>query len=495
MWPILVGLETEYGLSVEGRGAAEQVDDAMALVRSYPYGRHSGWDYRFESPRADLRGFVQKALAFDPEDAKFDAGRKQGPDQDVRSDQVLLNGARLYNDHGHPEYSTPECWSLKELELQDAAGETAVLAAAESFARSIDANVVLYKNNSDGHGASYGTHENYLVPRSMGFARVSAAVLPVLVARQLLCGAGKVGSESGEHCDFQMSQRADFFTEVCSVDTLYRRPVFNTRDEPHADPDRWMRLHVICGDANRIGTAVRRKVALVKLALWLESVGRAPQWRLSDPVRSFRAVSRDLTGEGRIELEGGNWTTAASILGSYVEAADKFLDKGFPWVEEAVHEGVGSCETADLVRSDPETFARTVDWAAKGHMIGAYLDDAGSGWNDPAAKSYDLAYHDVDPVEGLFASMAEYGMVEPTVGQDVKQARLERCHENTRARARAVAVRSFSSALKGATWGRLTFETEAGVRSVALQPDGCYPESLESLHSLDEFLDALEDIR
>ncbi|MBS1715649.1 MAG: proteasome accessory factor PafA2 family protein [Armatimonadetes bacterium] len=495
MWPILVGLETEYGLAVEGRGAGDQVDDAMALVRSSPYGRRSVWDYRSESPRADLRGFVQQALAVDPEDAKFDVGRRPTMDEDVRSDVVLPNGARLYNDHGHPEYSTPECWSLLELERQDAAGESAVLDAAAGFSRDHGLAVTLYKNNTDGHGASYGTHENYLVPRYLGFARTSSAVLPVLIARQLLCGAGKVGSESGVHCDYQMSQRADFFTEVWSVDTLYRRPVFNTRDEPHADPERWMRLHVICGDANRIGTAVRRKVGLVKLALWLESVERAPVWRLSDPVGSFQAVSRDLTGEGRIALEGGNWTTAASVIASYVEAAERFLDPSFPGVEEALQEGRECCGTADLVRSAPEDFARTVDWAAKGRAIGAYLEESDSDWSDPVARSTDLAYHDVDPVDGLYAVMAGLGMVEPAVSQEIKASRLERCHESTRARARGKAVRSFSSSLKGASWGRLTFETEAGVRTAALAPDGCYPESLESVDSLDEFLDALEERR
>src|SRR5207253_1479823 len=165
--------------------------------------------------------------------AKFDTGRRHASDREVRSDRVLPNGARLYNDHGHPEYSTPECLSLSELAMHDKAGEIAVLRAAKAYQESSGLQAQIYKNNTDFHGASYGTHENYLVPRAVGYEKLFKAITPMLIARQILCGAGKVGSESGSPARYQLSQRADFFTEPSSVDTLYRRPVFNTRDEPH----------------------------------------------------------------------------------------------------------------------------------------------------------------------------------------------------------------------------------------------------------------------
>src|SRR5208282_2425209 len=168
---ILAGIETEYGFTVEGRGADDQIDDAIAFLRGYPGPSFIGWDYCYESPRADLRGFRLDHLAVDPEDAKRDAGRTYGAPHEVRSDRVLPNGARFYNDHGHPEYATPECWSLDELIRHDTAGEFVLLRAARSLADATGREVRVYKNNTDFHGSSYGTHESYLVPRAIGFDR------------------------------------------------------------------------------------------------------------------------------------------------------------------------------------------------------------------------------------------------------------------------------------------------------------------------------------
>lgn len=494
MWPILVGIETEYGFSVEGHGAEEQIDDAIALVRGSPDGRFVGWDYRFESPRTDLRGFQVSSLAFDPEDAKHDFGRAKLADQDVRSDRVLSNGARFYNDHGHPELATPECWSLDELALQDKAGEMVVKRAADSLTASAGRGVKVYKNNTDGHGSSYGTHESYLVPRSFGFERLYRAVLPVLIARQVVCGAGKVGSESGMSADFQMSQRADFMTEAFSVDTLYRRPVFNTRDEPHSDPDKWIRLHVICGDANRIISATARKFALVKLALWLEEIGQCPAWPIQQPAGSMSAVSRDLSCEGRINLEGGSWTTPTQILESYVNAAERHLDTKQQAVCEAMAYGHESLELLEDWRSGGERMCLQVDWAAKHRMLQSYVDSEDTDWSDPVLKSYDLAYHDLDEEESLFAALQESGWAEPAPDASEIEFRLAAPSEPTRALARSLAVRNFSEALVGVSWGCLTFELDGRRKTVALPPDRSYPAELESATSAAEFVGILENL-
>lgn len=260
MISFVTGLETEYGCSVEGRGANTQIDDAQALVRSLPGERRVTWDYRVESPRQDLRGFRADRLEVDPVDAAFDEGKHYGPSEEVRADQILDNGARFYNDHGHPEYATPECRSLDDLVAHDRAGEAIVLQAARAYAESTGRQTTIYKNNTDYHGASYGFHESYLVPRDWGFERLYAALTPLLVARVIVCGAGKAVAESGRPCDYQISQRADFFSERASVDTLYRRPIFNTRDEPHSNPADWVRLHVIAGDANMMPSCTWRKV-------------------------------------------------------------------------------------------------------------------------------------------------------------------------------------------------------------------------------------------
>jgi len=460
MTPILCGLETEYGLYIEGRGAENQVDDAMALVRSYPNERRVLWDYRFESPRADLRGFSVDRLQFDPEDAKFDSGQRyRGADAEVRSDIILPNGARFYNDHGHPEYATPECWSLDELVAHDVAGQMAVLRAARAHGQ----GAKVYKNNTDYHGASYGTHESYLVPRRVGHETIYRAVLPMLVVRPLLCGSGKVGAESGKPCDFQISQRADFFSEPLNVETLYRRPIFNTRDEPHADPRDWIRLHVIAGDANMIPGATRRKVGLIKIALRLAQVGEAPSWEMKDAVDTAKAISRDYRHE--ISLANRSWTTAFDLFESYFAAADRFLE------EPDLLGVVSECrELLELLKSGSDKVASQVDWAAKKGLLEQVIDSEGLNWRDSGMRAYDLEYHNVDPDEGLYWAMADAGMVPPmTIDED----RLDRLpNEPTRARARGLALRH--PELKRASWGTLTFESNGVERTVVLDPSRDY---------------------
>lgn len=492
MWPILVGIETEYGFSVEGHGAEDQVDDAVALVRGTPDGRFVGWDYRFESPRSDLRGFQVSSLSFDPEDAKHDRGKVRQADREIRSDRILANGARFYNDHGHPELSTPECWSLEELSLQDKAGEQVVMRAARVLEQQSDRAVTVYKNNTDGHGSSYGTHESYLVPRELGFDRLYKSVLPVLIARQVVCGSGKVGSESGMAADYQISQRADFFTESSSVDTLYRRPVFNTRDEPHAQDRDWIRLHVICGDANRIPRATARKAAFVKLALWLERLGLAPSWDIQRPAASMVAVSHDLTGQGRIELSGGNWTTPIQVLGSYVGAAERHLDSQFPGVCEALELCSEAIDLLEDWTQGGDKLSEQADWAAKHKMLQSFIDSENTDWSDPSLRSYDLAYHNVDSQESLYAALQDSGWLASDPEQAVLEDCLSRSRENTRALARSVAVEKFADQLTGVSWGTLSFKTADGSRTLELKPEKTYPDALLSVCSVEEFVSIVE---
>jgi hypothetical protein len=192
----LIGLETEYGLYVEGRGVADLLMDAMSVVRQCPFPAVRSWDYRLEDPRRDMRGFRVEQLQVDPHDARIE---QEHPvplsEREVRSDHVLGNGARLYNDHAHPEYATPECRRLLDLIAHDKAGERIVLACAQRLQRSIGCRVALYKNNTDHHGSSYGCHESYLLRRDIPFEQLTANMLPFLVTRMLYAGAGKVGVE------------------------------------------------------------------------------------------------------------------------------------------------------------------------------------------------------------------------------------------------------------------------------------------------------------
>lgn len=485
MQPILAGLETEYGLLVEGRSTGDQVEDAQALVRSYPGECLCVWDARWESPRADVRGFTVERLSIDPEDAAFDAGRKHGPIDEVRADRILGNGARFYNDHGHPEYATPECLSSVELALHDHAGESVVLAAARAYSGQTGRAVRVYKNNTDGHGASYGTHENYLVPRDVGFDRVFEALVPMLVARTVLCGAGKVGAEHGAPCDFQMSQRADFFTEPASVDTLYRRPVFNTRDEPHGDANRWMRVHVICGDANMMMGATERKAGLAKLALALAIEGAAPVLALRDPVKGFQSVSRG----GAIELADGSQVTPEAVVEMYCEAGDRVFGS------DGAQDRAAWRELLSDRTERPERFARHVDWAAKRAMLEEYREAEGVSWKDPWVAAFDLEYHNIDPEQSLFTGLQAMGRVPENPAHSVKEARVKSVCEGTRALARGLAVRRFPSEVVTGCWRTLTLRTAAGDQTVDLDPGRTYGREIEDANDVESFISALRGNR
>ncbi len=488
---ILSGIETEYGLLISGRGADSQVDDAMALVRGYPDECLVAWDYRYESPRSDLRGFRLEKLAYDPEDAKFDEGKVYGQDGDIRSDRILPNGARFYNDHGHPEYSTPECFSLQELAAHDCAGQRVVLRAAAVLAKKTEVDVTVYKNNTDFHGASYGTHENYSMPRSLGFEPLFRDLTPMLVARQILVGAGKVGSETGRAATYQLSQRADFFSEAANAETLFRRPVFNTRDEPHADPREWIRVHVIAGDANMIPAASARKVGLAKLALHLCEEGTAPLWKMSNPVLSFQDISRDESYAFRVELDGRSWTTGYEILESYFAAAERTLelDDDMRWVIDSSRKLL-----ADL-HDCPDRFRRQVDWAAKKAILEQFMESEGSDWRDPSLRAYDLEYHNVDPDDGLHSALVQMDEVESDPSEEIQLACLQEGPRDTRAFARGLAVSKFKDQVLSACWNSITFKVADEAVEVTLPPEGDYAAQLKDAADVGSFIEMLRGIK
>ncbi|MBL8059128.1 MAG: proteasome accessory factor PafA2 family protein [Chthonomonas sp.] len=454
---MLCGLETEYGLWIEGRGPKEQLEDAAEVVRSYPNPCFVGWDYRFEGPRSDLRGFEAEALSVDPIDAEFDEGKQLPPAKDLRSDRVLPNGARFYNDHGHPEYATAE-GSLDAVMQDDLNGEQVVWQAAQAYSAQTGRRVKVYKNNTDFHGASYGTHESYLVPRSLPVESLMRAVVPILVVRQVLTGAGKVGHEHGTPCDFQLSQRAEYFSELASVDTLYRRPVFNTRDEPHADPSKWMRLHVIAGDANRMPSCSRRKMYLVGRAIQMALDGNSPEWDLASPVASFEAISKDESQKFELDLKD-RVVTAAEVLASYLDDSE-----------------IGNeCRSllVDLDR-DFDGFARSVDWAAKKRLVEMA--------NSPDPRAIDLAYSDLDPEESLYQALLEADEIEDWHPNEGGQ--------RSRAFARGIAVEKFRKDLLSVSWRSLVFRQG----EVELRPDVSYPKKLSEITNVLEFIEALRGL-
>src|SRR5437763_4732430 len=270
---IQFGIETEIGIS---RAVPENLDvvaDAIALVRSATApGVRMRWDYRCEDPHCDARGFRVKELLQDTDEANYFAQDAQRTltFHEIKSDLVLRNGARFYNDHSHPEYCSPECSTLLEHLQQDYAGDQLLMECARNLNQGSDNPVRLYKNNTDFCGHSYGCHENYLLPRRLPWEALSQGIEAFLVTRQIICGAGKFGWEEEDKFlkpGFQISQRSDFFLELQSIDTMQRRPIINTRDEPHANNQIYRRFHVILGDSNLSLYSTYLKVGSTALVL------------------------------------------------------------------------------------------------------------------------------------------------------------------------------------------------------------------------------------
>lgn len=420
-------------------------------------------------------------LAFDPEDAKFETPTTQSREE-IRSDRVLWTGARFYNDHGHPEFSTPECATLDEVVSHDMHGVEVMRSACHAYTQATGRAARAFKNNTDYHGASYGTHESYLVKRSLGVDRLFAAIMPLLVVRPLLVGAGKVGSESGGPCDYQISQRADFLVEPMNVETLYRRPLFNTRDEPHGDSNGWIRLHVISGDANMMPSCTRRKFAMVRLVLRLLEIGELPSWAVSDPVAAAKEVSRNPFDNPKIGLEGRSWTNARAILESYALAAKAHLTD-----KESLATADEILRLLDQRESDWDAFRKEVDWAAKHWIIDQYRDAEGWKWSDPRLASLCLQYHDIDPEEGLYYALVDAGEVStpPALPTEIQAPK------DTRANARGMAVEKFGKNLICAGWRRLVMQIDGKTHEIELDPNRSYFDALQGVESVEEFISAI----
>jgi len=455
----LFGIETEYGIAVEGKGAGDLVAESRAVVRAYAGKAAGPWYYKGEDPRNDMRGFHVDKLNYDPEDAQFDSpDQKPLPVEEERADRVLVNGARLYNDHGHPEYSTPECASLLDLIAHDKAGERIVLGSAAARMEQEGAGRVhIFKNNTDFHGSSYGTHENYLISRTTPFAQLLSGLLPFFATRIIFTGAGKLGIEPhGDKGLYQLSQRADFFTEDASVDTLHRRPLVNTRDEPHADPREWRRLHVICGDANMSEFATALKIGTTYLVTSLLELGWQPWVRLKSATEAIKRISRDQTYRWAVEAETGA-ISAVDVQRVYLAAAkDQFTGRGFD-TDWTLREWE---RTLDGLESDPFSLSDRLDWVAKRSLLADYVASEGIGWDDETLPSFDLAYSNIDPEEGLYYALEQAGEMVRLTDEETIRAATTQAPLNTRAALRGHLIEKFSDSIGSVGWNRVVLRTK-----------------------------------
>ena len=455
------GLETEYGITVDGEEEVDVVAESIALVRSATeHGVWMRWDYAAEDPHADMRGFRVGALRQDTDESNYFAqdSERELSFVEIKSDLVLGNGARFYNDHAHPEYSTPECASVTDLVNHDRAGERIVMACAEHLTRQRGRAVRVYKNNTDFFGHSYGCHENYLLPRSLPWDSLVKAIHPFLVTRQIFAGAGKFAVEAEDKFlspAFQISQRSDFICELQSVDTMQRRPLINTRDEPHANPERFRRFHVIIGDANMSPFATRLKVG--SMALLLEALVRRPRAklpRLADPIGSVISISRDPTFRWEVPLDNGTVSTAIEI-----QRACLLLVKTECELDSA--ERVALVREWESVLNDLEAdYWRTrdrVDWVAKLGLVRDFQRAQGLEENDPWLRSLDLEYHRLDLAEGLYYGLEQSRAVLPGPDENEILAAIK-SPPTTRAYIRGKCIQKFPAAILSAQWDHITLQ-------------------------------------
>ena len=456
----LLGLETEYGIIREDLEDSDPVEESMKLLKSCEQKSVFGkWAYAQENSHQDMRGFRVNSLAQDEEEDEFCAQDRQRPYTylEMKCDRVLANGARFYNDHTHPEYSTPECKSLFSLVAHDVAGERIVAESTNLRNQEIGEKVVqVFKNNTDYSGHSYGTHDNYLVPRDIPFDLLVKGLVPFQVTRQLYAGAGKVGSENPKTKDYkgiQLAQRSDFIETILSIETMTQRPIINTRDEPHAIRNQYRRLHLIMGDANMSAYATALKVGSTLLVLNLIASGASlPDIELENPVEDVLRVSQDINAI--LKRNSGNSITALEIQESYLEAVDNNYSGGNKESDWIIQEWK---RTLNELKHNPEKLSDRIDWAIKEKLFTEFMETENMDWDDPMLQSLDLEYHNLDPDRGLYRGLEQENEVYSLLTEEEISRAIEFPPEGTRAKIRGEAVRKESEKIKKIHWTGIEF--------------------------------------
>jgi len=445
----VLGTETEFGITVLNQEGFNPITASSAVVNGYTTTRgRIRWSYDEESPGNDLRD----SRVVDTAGIDLDSGLVN---------TVLTNGARLYVDHAHPEYATPECTDPLVGALYDKAGEHVMARAVEAAQQLMvdGARMVVHKNNSDGKGNSYGAHENYLVGRSIPFGEIVRHLTPFFVSRQIYTGAGKVGAENGRpDVGYQITQRADFFEEKVGLETTLKRPIINTRDEPHADAALYRRLHVIIGDANLSETQTFLKLGSTALVLDAIEMNALPDpIELADPVRDVWSVSHDPTMAHRLTTSDGRRLTAIEAQWEVFESVDRHArHRGVAPVWMRVLE-VWEQILVDLER-DPATTADRLDWTAKLRLLDAYRDRDGIGWDNAKVRLLALQYHDVDPARSLYQRLVDRGDIRRLFSDAEIVAAASEPPPDTRAYFRGECIRRYPSAVVAANWDALVFD-------------------------------------
>lgn len=469
----IMGIETEYGVAAPGNPAANPMIMSGQVVTAYalPMGElvsRARWDYEDEAPLQDARGFAMPRDEADPSQLTDLPGGEYAEEIEdpTMANVVLTNGARLYVDHAHPEYSSPEVSNPRDGALYDKAGEQVMLTAARRIADGLSASVPgaqpppinLYKNNIDNKGASYGTHENYLMPRVTPFPRIIAGLIPFFVTRQVYTGSGRVGlGQQGDQPGFQLSQRADYMEAEVGLETTLKRPIVNTRDEPHADPEIFRRLHVIIGDANLNEVATYVKLGTTALVLDLIEAGQMPDLTLAAPVAAVRAISHDPSCSVTVQLADGRALTAIQIQWEILRAASDHVDR--QGQDDMTRDVLSRWESLlNRLERDPMECAREVDWVTKLRLLEGTRSRYGVDWDDARLQAIDLQYSDVRPERGLYQRLVAKGAVDRLFTDDEIARAVGTPPSDTRAFFRGECIRRFGVAVCAASWDSVIFE-------------------------------------
>ena len=504
----VVGTEVEYGVSLPGQPAANAMLLSAQVVNAYastlPAGRarRASWDFEEESPLRDARGFDlgggSGTVAQEFIDAEEDAGM---------ANVILPNGARLYVDHAHPEYSSPEVTNPLDAVRWDKAGELVMLEAIRRLPTmpGVNATINLYKNNTDNKGASYGAHENYLCSRDTHFAAIVRGLIPFFVSRQVVTGAGRVGlGQDGRTSGFQISQRADFFEVEVGLETTLKRPIINTRDEPHADADRYRRLHVIIGDANMSEISTYLKVGTTSLVLaMIEADYLSDDLAVVQPVRELHEVSHDPSLQHRIQLVDGRTITALDLQGEYLDRARKFVDDRLG--DDADDQTLDVLDrwgsVLSRLKQDAFLLARELDWVAKLRLLEGYRDRDGLDWDSSRLQLVDLQYSDVRPEKGLYNRLVSRGAFDRLLTDDDAQTAVATPPADTRAYFRGECLRRYGPSVAAASWDSVIFDVgrDSLVRVPMMEPlrgtQAHVGELLDRCRTAGELVDALNTAR
>ena len=450
----IMGTETEYGIFAPDTPDADTEDLSRDLLAEYgTYCRELGfpdvrWDYSGEATHARIGDPPGPVARLTEQEQRWYRGYSM----------VLRNGARLYVDHGHPEYATPETTTPRQGTVYDLAGREVIARAVQSAAaREGRLAYTAFKNNVDGKGSAYGTHENYLLRRDVPDEHLVTALVPFLISRQVLCGAGRVGlGPAGETPGYQISQRADYIERVVGLETTVNRPIVNTRDEPHADGSRWRRLHVITSDANSLDQPILLKLGTLSLLLWvLEEHGLPEAWAAltpADPVAACRDVSRDLTLRRPLTLADGRELTALQIQRGYLDEIRTRLGPD----PDADTAEVLTLWDATLTQLENDPWSATgVEWVSKYLLLHHYRERGQLQWDDPRLAAVDLQWSDVRPDRGLARRLGGLTVVDP---EEIRAAELTP-PEDTRAWLRGTIPSRLGEAVFAAGWQSLVLDT------------------------------------